>query len=314
MQKLKLESIHSLKRLSHNFYQIEIVYDYPLEKITNAHLRTDDQVSQWIARNVFKLNMDVFSAVKSMGIVHCSSFSVTLQGDVFACHNEDLEPGIVLLIKTRPKSGFKSLGLTFGYYTGLAGEEIHGIREKLFLLASPLLTSEGMNERGFSITTLSISGETEFVDNQKPAFGSLLLIRYLLDNAGSIGEAIDMSGKFNIWYNGNHRFQYFMADGSGDSAVMWFEGGKIHTIKGIDDRFFATNFIPTRENIARNDCKRYGIIKKEIDRINDLAGIQNLLAAVRQDETMWSSIHNLTKKESRIFINGKFDRSFDFSL
>lgn len=92
-------------------------------------------------------------------------------------------------------------------------------------------TVDGLNERGLGVHLLYLNA-TDFGprDPSKPGIQAALWGQYVLDNAASVAEALDLLGKVQIVMAEarGHKANLHMAleDASGDSAIIEYVGGK----------------------------------------------------------------------------------------
>lgn len=104
---------------------------------------------------------------------------------------------------------------------------------------------DGVNEKGFAISIMVLD-QARVVqnDSKKPSLPSSLLVRYLLDNASSVENAIELLNKLNLKpdyllntrqiqeYVGDRiAFHWALADESGDRAIIEYVNGKMNVIK-----------------------------------------------------------------------------------
>lgn len=96
------------------------------------------------------------------------------------------------------------------------------------------LPCEGMNEKGLVIAMLWLN-ETEYPDSDKrPSVTVAQWVQYQLDTAATVEEVIASDKELRITPFGGVKIHYFVADGTGDSAIIEFLGGKMVVHRGSD--------------------------------------------------------------------------------
>lgn len=94
----------------------------------------------------------------------------------------------------------------------------------------------GVNERGFVVELMELQ-ETKYpAPDSRPQLGTLEWIQYVLDNYGSVGEAL--AGAKRIRIGTEAPVHFLLADRSGDVAVVEFLNGRMMVRQG--------NTLPTR--------------------------------------------------------------------
>lgn len=88
-------------------------------------------------------------------------------------------------------------------------------------LAAPYVMMDGMNEMGFSIGVLLIRGvEPTHQETDKLDLTTTSAMRWLLDKAATVEEAIGMLENMDMHASANASYHFQMADAQGDSAVI----------------------------------------------------------------------------------------------
>ena len=151
--------------------------------------------------------------------------------------------GTTVVIRTAPQGGYKSVGVADMAQLGLSAKRFAQDRE--LLLYAPYVTMDGVNEKGFAISIMLL-GQARVVqnDSNKDSLPSSLLVRYLLDKADSVKNAITLLEKLNLKPDyllntrqiqdvfGDHvAFHWALTDASGDRAVIEYVNGRINVIQ-----------------------------------------------------------------------------------
>lgn len=86
-----------------------------------------------------------------------------------------------------------------------------------------------MNEEGLYIGEMTLLGTT-WIKSDKPAFHHHFFMQYVLDNFSKTEEVISILEQIRI--DGHCQWHYFVADRSGNSAIIEFINGKMTIIQG----------------------------------------------------------------------------------
>jgi choloylglycine hydrolase len=119
-------------------------------------------------------------------------------------------------------------------------------------------------------------------------------IRLVLDRAGTVDEAMALAASHNVRFT-SVPLHYFVADRSGDSAVIEFSGGKALFFHGKDGWQVSTNFlfadVPEDRRVA--ECWRYALATRELAASKGQAAPLIMLSELSQPSTLWSSVYDL---------------------
>lgn len=350
----KLEMINSIKNLDGEgrLYEMNYTVDYKLDDVLNSQITRPDQLFQYIASILYD-ELPTKSASVSYG-AGCSAFAVPERDRInyimgrnydFRHFTEDKKsylPTSAILVHTAPKNGKKSIsmvdGLNLNYGQGFFENENSDLS---LLMGVPYAALDGINEDGFAIGVLAL---TEAQTNQqqagKPRIGTTVAIRLLLDRASTVKQAVEMLKGYNMDMrgSGNSNYHYFMADATGDFAIVEYtlEEGKteptvMEVFTGNDTLRCVTNFYVSPTMVGRPDGwgsnhgrARYETLRNTLKdknySLNADDGMQ-LLKAVSQppteeltSQTQWSSLYNLTERSLRLAILREYGREYNFKV
>jgi hypothetical protein len=207
-----------------------------------------------------------------------------------------------LLLFTEPADGYMSVSMVDIEYLGFEGDRSRNLTdlplaERRSLLDAPSLPFDGMNEKGLAIGMAAIPMEDMPYDPQKKTLGQLEVIREILDHAGTVDEAIDILGSYNIDM-GNVPIHYLIANASGDSALVEFYQGEMVVFRNESTWQVATNFLLASTNgHEQGQCWRYDLINQRLKELEGKVSFQDafhLLEDVSQDITQWSIVYHMT--------------------
>ena len=252
----------------------------------------------------------------------CTGFAtLSPVGDRLLGRNFDWQQHPALLLYTDPPEGYASVAMVDLYYLGYDHQVDHGDRDDL--LRAPYLPFDGLNERGLAIGMMAVSESDSGFDPARRTISGLNLIRLVLDAAASVEEAVVLMGKYNLDFNGGPPLHYFLADASGDSAVVEFIQGKIQVFPDQHPWQVATNFLISAERPegADSSCWRYNLAYSTLQQAGGTLSLQralDLLESVSQPgdyATRWSIVYNLTTKEIALVMGRAYSSQvFSFRL
>jgi len=152
-----------------------------------------------------------------------------------------------------------------------------------------------------------------------------ILMRAILDNCGSVDEAVALAGKFNVkGAMPGADYHLFVADSTGDSRVIEWVGDEM-AVTRIDH---VTNHYVAKEDpfYAEERCSRDFLLEAGLYRTRK-GGMRedmmmNLMGLVIQDpdngqgdgKTQYSCVYNLTKGTMRIFSFGDLSKHWDYVI
>ena len=185
-------------------------------------------------------------------------------------------------------------------------------------LAGIYVPMDGMNEKGLYIANLNddIIGKNTVPsdDLTKKNVQTTVAIRYILDNAASVEDAVKFLNKidmFPVYEEQNteddpvYSYHFAIADNKGKSVVAeWLEGGELK----VTETKVVTNF-----NIYKNNgntsgkCKRFDSLVNAGNAANwkmTSEQVKNALANVQQSHSEWSAVFEPCEKRVTYYFRG----------
>ncbi len=219
--------------------------------------------------------------------------------------NFDWQFSPALLLFTDPEDGYASVSMVDMEYLGYVGERSKNLldlslEERKSLLDAPLLPFDGMNEKGLAIGMAAVREQDMPRDPQKKTIDELRVIREMLDHAGTVQEAIDILGSYNIDM-GTVPIHYLIASATGESALVEFYQGEMAVFHNESSWQTATNFLLSDTNgNPQGQCWRYDRIVQRLKGSEGRIAAQDairLLEDVSQDNTQWSVVYHMSSGE-----------------
>ncbi len=228
-----------------------------------------------------------------------------------------------VLLFTDPADGYASVSMVDIEYLGFEGDLSRNLtdlplEERRALLDAPSLPFDGMNENGLAIGMAAVPEEEMPYDPQKKTLDELKVIREVLDHAGTVDEAIEILGNYNIDM-GSVPIHYLIASASGESAVVEFYKGELIVFRNKTNWQVTTNFLLASTNgNPQGQCWRYDLIEKRLNELKGRVSSKNafyLLEDVSQDITQWSILYNLSAGKLEVVMGRNYSEiPFTFYL
>ena len=347
----KLEMIHSMKDLDGNgrLYEIDYNQDYMLDSVMQPGITEQTGLFRHIASLLFD-NLPAENAEVKYG-AGCSAFAAQeaegkgfLMGRNydfrhFTPDNKSYLPTSAILVRTAPEGGKKSIsmvdGLNLGFGQGFYND---GKTDLSMLMALPYAALDGINEDGFAIGVLALNEKQTNQQTGKQRIGTTVAIRMMLDKASTVREAIEMLKNYDMRGNGHSNYHFFMADATGDYAIVEYTFDKDRTEPKVMEVFTAddslrcvTNFYVAPSMTGTTDGwgsshgkDRYENLRKTLDEKKHVMKedeAMQLLEKVSQppteeltSQTQWSALYNLTEKTLRLTILREYAKEYNFRI
>lgn len=340
----QMKTVQSLKDLGEGrLYRMDYKADYRLQDFIDADLNSKEAVQGGVA----EMLLDFSSMTSSLPALRpaCSAFqAVTPEGEVIYGRNFDYDfaDGASLMVRTRPRGGYRSMSLVSMSHIGMTGAQLaDGETDLSMLVAAPYAMMDGVNEKGFCISVLALTGGdcARQYNKEKHSIMTTVLMRLLLDRAATVEEALALCRQYNFFADGEQRrvpwrdktnYHFLLSDASGRTVVLEYvreDGlkGKGPWVMNVIDARFVTNFYLAEgwRNVIRPD-ERYPVLKQRLTEKQGVlteAEAMALLQDVCQKpsspddpSTQWSVVYNLTRRTATVCPAGDYSRSFTFSL
>lgn len=175
---------------------------------------------------------------------------------------------------------------------------------------------EGMNTQGLFIAIAAVPSAKTKINILKPIRKSLEMIEEVLKKSSNIDEAIVQFEKYSIAFGeflGNPLIHFKIVQKDGKSVVIEFIDNKMVTIEDnvkIMTNHYLSNKTIKSENHSSNT--RYETIYQHIEQFHTIDDVFKILNNTRQNNTIWSSVYNLTTQE--IYLKYKNDEIIKFNL
>ena len=291
-----------------------------LQEVDDFPLYTMHYYGEYESRRA--LNLIPVRTAESTPDWACSLFTVLLddENQLFA-RNFDWRFSPALLVFTEPPDGYASVSMVDIEYLGFEGQSVFNLKElplqeREGLLDAPLLPFDGMNEHGLAIGMAAVPDSYVPSDPDKETIGSIGIIREVLDHARTVDEAIGIMNRYNINFGGGPSIHYLLADSNKDSALVEFYDGKMRIIESDQPWHSTTNFLQSSVDHPKDgNCWRYNKINTQLQETQgrlDSVSAMELLSKVAQENTQWSVVYHMARREVSISMGGDFTQVYTF--
>ncbi len=349
----KLAMLHNVYDLNGDgsLYEMYYTADYKLDQVIDAGIAETTQLFRYIGSILYD-NVSASSAKATYG-AGCSAFAVpdASSGNFLMGRNYDFRHTnkdstsyvdiSAIVVHTAPAGGKKSIsivdGLNIGYGKGFYTD---GTTDLSLMMGLPYAALDGINEDGFAIGILALKENQTNQQTGKKRISSTVAIRMLLDRASTVNDAVSMLRNYDMDMRGqgSSNYHFFMADATGDYAIVEYTRAKGDTIptvmevfSGNDTLRCVTNFyvsptmVGTTDGWGSNHGKdRYFNMRNTLQSNHYVLGTEDawsLLKLVSQppteeitSQTQWSSLYNLSEKTLRLSLLRNYAKQFNFKV
>jgi len=254
----------------------------------------------------------------------CSLFAALGDADnMLYGRNFDWQYSPALLLFTDPPDGYASVSMVDIAYLGFEGARagtltLLPLAQRLLLLDAPFLPFDGMNERGLVICMAAVPGSTMPYDGDKESIDSLVVMREVLDHAGTLGQAVAILQSYNVQWDGGPALHYLIADSSGRSVLVEFYEGEMVLIPGEGPWHLATNHLrAVADESGPSGCWRYDKIRHRLTETQGRLTAQtamNLLKEVAQGGTQWSIVYGMCTGQVDVVVGREYGEVHVFHI
>lgn len=210
-------------------YTMNVQGGFYLDKfVEQGGAKNDKELLSFITTNITKGLVKMEMAESNIG---CSSFTAkTEDGDVLFARNYDFAKTNTCIVTTKARKGHHATISTVDLqFLGIdVDKNVTGFMDKVTCLAAAYAPLDGINDAGVSCGIyMTYQGkETAPTDQNtdKPDFTSTTLLRFILDYADDIDEAIEIAQSYDMHDSANTSYHYMVADASGRSAILEWVG------------------------------------------------------------------------------------------
>lgn len=256
----------------------------------------------------------------------CSALTVrTPENGILMGRNFDFSSATGMILHTIPKRGYETITTFNVEFFGFGKDWLpEGFVNQYLALSGLFFALDGINEKGLAIADL-MAGDDAVTHQStgKPALTTTSAICYLLKNAATVDEALELLRGIDMNSDIGSAHHYAISDASGKSVVVEYVDNKIVV---VDSPAVANHYLcETKLNVGLYKWDhRY---EQMCQRLNDANGIMDLqqltesIASVSQPPaqgdrlgTAWTMVMDLTNPSVTYYSQRHFDKPFHFEL
>ncbi len=227
---------------------------YTMEYFADYHF--DDFLEQGAGSNIeyYKYVNGVIDNAVSIGLTKenmtdaCSAFTFRDRGGRrYMARNYDYRTNPVMLLVTSPENAYKSISTVNLNCLGFNSENAPKLLD-MRLFGAPYFPTDGVNEKGISVSLLQVNFSRKQKDDSKTTIGIYAAVRLILDHADTVDKAVELLEGYNMYFDQALMAHLFVADSKGNSELIEFVNGQTYVIENFEPFQIASNFNDTEEH------------------------------------------------------------------
>ena len=256
----------------------------------------------------------------------CSALTArTPENGVLMGRNFDFSSATGLILHTIPKRGYETITTFNVEFLGFGDDWLpEGFVNQYLALSSLFFALDGMNEKGLAIADL-MAGDDAVTHQEtgKPALTTTSAISYLLKNAATVDEALELLREIDMHSDIGSAHHYAMADASGKSVVVEYVDNEMVV---VDSPAVTNHYLCEQKlNVGLYEGdRRYDFLRRQLQEAGgkmDLRQLTTAIASVSQPPaqgdrlgTAWTMVMNLTDRSVTYYSRRHFDKPQRFEL
>lgn len=256
----------------------------------------------------------------------CSALTArTPDDEVLMGRNFDFSSATGMILHTVPARGYETYTTFNLEFLGFGeGWRPEGFRNQYMALSALFFALDGINEKGLAVADLMAGDDAQtHQDSGKPALTTTTAICYLLKNAATVDEALDLLRGIDMHSDIGAAHHYAISDASGRSVVVEYVDDRMVVVESpaLTNHYLCEEKrnVGLYEGDRRYDflCSQY----EEAGGILDLRQLTTAIASVSQPPaqgdrlgTAWTMVMNLTHPSVTYYARRHFDKPFRFEL
>ena len=256
----------------------------------------------------------------------CSALTTrTPENGILMGRNFDFSSATGLILHTVPKRGYETITTFNVEFFGFGDDwRPEGFVNQYMAQSALFFALDGINEKGLAIADL-MAGDDAVTQQEtgKPALTTTSAISYLLKNAATVEEALELLRGIDMHSDIGSAHHYAIADASGKSVVVEYVDNEIVVV----DSPAATNHYLCEQKLnvgLQEGDRRYDFLRRQLQEAGgtmDLKQLTTAIASVSQPQaqgdwlgTAWTMVMNLTDRTVTYYSRRHFDKPQRFEL
>ena len=316
----------SVKKLDEGLYYMEYKGDDGFDElITRGGGRSSGELVGYVMSFLSKgyYNPPITPAPAQYG---CSALTArTPENSVLMGRNFDFSSATGMVLHTIPKHGYETITTFNVEFFGFGNDWLpEGFVNQYMALSGLFFALDGINEKGLAVADLMAGDEAvTHQDTGKPALTTTSAICYLLKNAATVNEALELLRRIDMNSDIGSAHHYAISDASGKSVVVEYVDNEIVV---VDSPAVTNHYLcEQKRNVGLYEGDhRYDFLCQQYEESSgtmDLRQLTTVIASVSQPPaqgdrlgTAWTMVMNLTNPSVTYYSRRHFDKPFRFEL
>ena len=317
----------SVKKLDEGLYFIEYKGDDGFaDLMKSGGGRSAGELSAYVTRFLAKGFAQPEAGNPQPAQYGCSALTVrTPEGGVLMGRNFDFNSATGIVLHTVPEQGYETyttFNLNFlGFGDGWVPE---GMRNQFMALSVLFFALDGINEKGLAVADLMAGDDAQTnQDSGKPALTTTSAICYLLKNAATVDEALELLRGIDMHSDIGAAHHYAISDATGRSVVVEYVDNRMEVVESAAVTNHYLCDAKLNVGLIEGD-RRYEYLCGRVEAsggIMDKLQLTTAIAAVSQPEregtflgTAWTLVMDLTNPSVTYYSRRHFDKPFHFAF
>lgn len=323
-----VRTLESVQKVDTDFYVVDYYGDYGLDALMKTGANDEAALAAFVSEQL--LNGHPFPVTELR--LACSSFAAqTPAGDYIQGRNMDFALAQNILVRTKPRDGYASLAMASGALLNYMDDVPENLKDRVRILAAPYYAVDGINEAGLSMAVLlQTAAAPVHQDTGKPGMTTTMAVRFVLDKAATVNEAIALLGRYDMRGMTNANFHFLIVDAHGDRAVVEYVNNKMEVIRSEGYGLPVTNFFLSENAVeaVRDGEDRIEKLRAALDQGKGVISeektwkvLESIKAVDDYDadtginfNTAYSMIFNNTQRSMIVSINADFSKLYSYTV
>ena len=316
----------SVKKLDEGLYYMEYKGDDGFDElIARGGGRSSGELVGYVMHFLSKgyYNPPITPAPAQYG---CSALTArTPENEVLMGRNFDFSSATGMVLHTIPKHGYETITTFNVEFFGFGDDWLpEGFVNQYMALSGLFFALDGINEKGLAVADLMAGDDAVTHQNTgKPALTTTSAISYLLKNAATVDEALELLKGIDMNSDIGSAHHYAVSDASGKSVVVEYVDNEIVV---VDSPALTNHYLcEQKRNVGLYEGdRRYDFLCQQYEEAGgtlDLRQLTTAIASVSQPPaqgdrlgTAWTMVMNLTDPSVTYYSRRHFDKPFRFEL
>lgn len=317
----------SIKKLDEGLYYMEYKGDDGFAGLVqNGGGRSAAELAGYVKRFIIEGFSQPTSWVPRPMDYGCTALTVrTPEGGVMMGRNFDFNSATGIILHTVPEQGYETYTTFnidfFGFGEGWVPE---GGNNQYMALAVLFFALDGINEKGLAVADLMAGDKVQTKqESGKPALTTTTAICYLLKNAATVDEALDLLRGIDMHSDIGSAHHYAISDATGRSVVVEYVNNQMEV---VESAAVANHYLcEAKRNVGlKEGDRRYESLCSQLDAtggVMDKGRLTQAIASVsapqREDRymgTIWTLVMDLTHPSVTYYYRRNFDKPLHFEF